>query len=160
MRIDKESIICDRRCLMKMGNTFLLGLMQSPCGERSASVVGVDHAVQRRVVVAFLARLHQFTATRNHYLLCRLSGFCTKFLKDLSFCSQNIEVQKVSEPLDISVLTSQSHLNLFDDAEPADDFPEYDVLVVEPVRLLCRDEKLRPVRARPRVGHREDPGLR
>ena len=141
-------------------NGKILGLMQSPCGERSASVVGVDHAVQRRVVVAFLARLHQFTATRNHYLLCRLSGFCTKFLKDLLFCSQKIEVQKkISEPLDISVLTSQSHLNLFDDAEPADDLPEDDVLVVEPVRLLRRDEELRPVRARSRVGHREDPGL-
>ena len=52
-----------------------------------------------------------------------------------------------------------SHLDLFDDAEPADDLPEDDVLVVEPVRLLRRDEELRAIRARPRVGHRKDPGL-
>ena len=51
------------------------------------------------------------------------------------------------------------HLDLFDDAEPADDLAEDDVLVVQPVRLLRRDEELRSVGARPRVGHREDAGL-
>ena len=46
------------------------------------SVIGVDHAVQRGVVGALLSRLHQFAAARNHDLLGRLPGFCTKFLKE------------------------------------------------------------------------------
>ena len=61
-----------------------------------------------------------------------------------------------SQSIPVLLLT---HLDLFDDAEPADYLPEDDVLVVEPIRLLSRDEELRPVRARPRVGHREDPRL-
>ena len=80
-----------------------------------------------------------------------LSGFfqLIKFIEG-SFTFPSLE-------LDVSYFSS--HLDLFDDAEPADDLPEDDVLVVEPVRLLRRDEELRAIRARPRVGHRKDPGL-
>ena len=48
---------------------------------RSVSVVGVDHAVERRVALALVIRLHQLAATRDHYLLRRLPGLGTKFLK-------------------------------------------------------------------------------
>ena len=70
-----------------------------------------------------------------------------------------IESREIDPPFLNRPVKTPPHLDLLDDAEAADDLAEDDVLVVQPVRLLRRDEELRTVRARTRVGHREDPGL-
>lgn len=60
-------------------------------------------------------------------------------------------------------LVAGTGLDAFDFAKnvhPLHDVPEHDVLVVKMRSVPARDEELRPVGARPSVGHAEQPALR